>query len=75
MKSKKEILEELINEQNYVIINKEVAIGTLKKMNPDDEVGRKLDGSPMIAKERMKILQKELEAEKLRLETLNEFLK
>jgi hypothetical protein len=72
IKSKKEILEEYLNDAITTVIGKEIGIRTLKKMKSDEVIATKLDGRPMTAKERIVIMEKELVAEKLRLEIIQE---
>ena len=70
IKSKKEILGEYLNDAVTTVIGKEIGISTLKKMKSDEVIATKLDGRPMTAEERIVIMEKELVAEKLRLEVI-----
>ncbi len=72
IKSKKEILEELINDQELVKISKEVGIKTLEKMDPEQVISIKFDGNPMKVKDRLEIMKKELAGEEIRLDVLKE---
>jgi hypothetical protein len=72
IKSKKEILEELINDQELVKISKEVGIKTLEKMDPEQVISIKFDGKPMKVKDRLEIMKKELAGEEIRLTVLKE---
>jgi hypothetical protein len=80
LKTKKEILEELINEQTAVVLNREASMGMLEGMPADRVLAKILDQEKMTwrgitVQEKLKEITENLELDKARLKELNNLYK
>lgn len=79
LKTRREILTSLLNDQMEVVVNREASVRMLKKMDPKTVITQKVDMATMqpqtiTAESRLKEMEEGLVIDKARLETFQEML-